>query len=93
MNRLLLNKDILSLSEFRSNASTLIKQVHDTKRPLVITKHGRSTAVILDINEYEDLVRMNELLLDIRKAEEQLVTGQGISHEKAKNIILQQIKG
>ena len=92
MQRLKFDQDIKPMSEFRTGIASFLKQVHDTKRPLVITQHGRSTAVLVDINEYEDLVSRNELLLDIRKAENQLLTGQGISHEKAKNIILKQIK-
>ena len=43
MQRIILKDDIHSLSEFRSNASGYISQVHSTKRPLVITQNGKSS--------------------------------------------------
>ena len=52
MNRIQLDQDIRSLSEFRANVATFIQQVHKTNRPLVITSHGRSTAVLLNVSEY-----------------------------------------
>lgn len=40
--RLIIDQDIKPMSEFRSSVSSFIKQVHDTKRPLVITQHGKA---------------------------------------------------
>ena len=60
MPRMLLDRDICPLSDFRANSATYIKQVHDTKRPLVITQRGRSAAVLLDVGEYEALLERIE---------------------------------
>ena len=88
MQRILLDQDIKPLSEFRANAAAFIKQVQATKRPMVITSHGKSAAVLLDVAEYEDLLEKNEVLQDIHMAEHQLQEGKGISHKEAKNRIL-----
>lgn len=88
MLRILLDQDIKPLSEFRANAAAFIKQVQATKRPMVITSHGKSAAVLLDVAEYEDLLERNEVLQDIHMAEQQLQEGKGISHKEAKNRIL-----
>jgi len=88
MQRILLDQDIKPLSEFRANAAAFIKQVQATKRPMVITSHGKSAAVLLDVSEYEDLLERNEVLQDIHMAEQQLQEGKGISHKEAKNRIL-----
>ena len=45
MHRIQLDKDIQPLSEFRSKVATYIEQVHNTKRPLLITQNGKSSAV------------------------------------------------
>jgi len=37
MQRIKINEDIPSLSEFRTGVASFMKQVHDTKRPLIIT--------------------------------------------------------
>ncbi|MFH1762245.1 MAG: type II toxin-antitoxin system Phd/YefM family antitoxin, partial [bacterium] len=71
------------VSDFRSNFSSLIDQVHDTKRPIVITQHGRSAAVLLDVSEYERMVDKFELIKEIETAAKQIDAGQGISHKQA----------
>ena len=83
MKRIMLANDIHPLSEFRSNASGFIAQVHTTKRPLVITQNGKSAAVLLDVNEYDKLVEKIELIQDIEMALNQIGEGKGISHSEA----------
>ena len=84
MKRIQLNKDIHPLSAFRANAATLISQVRKTKRPMVITQNGKSFVVILDVAEYESLIEKNEILKDVRTAENQIDAGLGIEHGEAK---------
>ena len=50
------SQDVQPLSAFRANAAGFLEQVRATKRPLVLTQHGKSAAVVLDVDEYESLV-------------------------------------
>ncbi|MCP3959868.1 MAG: type II toxin-antitoxin system Phd/YefM family antitoxin [bacterium] len=84
MHRPRLDKDIRPLSEFRANAATLVQQVQETKRPLVLTRRGHSAAVLIDVTEFERLVGEIEVLRDIRRGERQLENGEGIPHEEAR---------
>ena len=77
------SQDIQPLSTFRANAASLVQQVRETKRPLVLTQHGRSAAVVLDVEEYEAMVEEIELLRDVRHAEYELDSGQGIDSDAA----------
>lgn len=83
MHRLVLNQDIRPMSDFRSNVSGFIKQVHTTKRPIVITQHGKSSAILLDVSEYEKMMNKMELVEDIELATKQIKNGEGLSHNKA----------
>ena len=83
MARLELDKDIRPLSEFRANATSFIDQVNKTKRPMVITQHGKSTAILLDVGEYQLLLEKIELLDDIRRAEENIKDNKVMPHNKA----------
>lgn len=56
MGRLNIEEDIRPLSEFRANTAALVKQVKNTRRPLVLTQHGKSTVVLLDVGHYESLM-------------------------------------
>jgi antitoxin YefM len=92
MERINLNQDIKPLSEFRANATACLKQVHDTKRPIVITQHGKSSAVLMDVHEYELLLEKLELLQEIRLAETQISNNQGIGHNQVKKQILAKLR-
>ncbi len=83
MTRLILDEDVKPLSEFRANVASCISHVRKTKRPVVITHHGKSAAVLLDVSEYEILMRRMEILEDIHRAENQLAQGKGMAHETA----------
>ena len=87
MKRINLNQDIKPLSEFRANAAAFVQKVRKTKRPLVITQHGKSSAVLLDVEEYEYLIEKIELLQDIHIAEQQINKGLSIDHDDVKDKI------
>jgi antitoxin YefM len=92
MQRLKIDQDIKPLSEVRIGIANFIKQVHDTKRPVIITQHGKSVAVLLDVYEYEAIQEKLELLTDVHVSLNQLENGQGIAHEDAKEIVLKRVQ-
>ena len=82
------SEDVRPLSEFRANAASFVQQVQGTKRPVILTVHGRSAAVLLDVGEYETLLDQLELLHDVRTAEGQLTKGHTVSHAKAREKVM-----
>lgn len=83
-----LREDVRPLSEFRANAAAFVEQVQTTQRPIVLTQHGRSAAVLLDVAEYERLAERAEVLEDIRTAEAQVARGEGVEHSEARRQVL-----
>lgn len=79
-----LSTDIRPVSEFRANAAELIEHVRSSRRPLVLTQRGHSTAVVLDVEEYERMVEEIDLLSDVRTAMQQIDAGQALSNRAAK---------
>jgi len=92
MPRLKIDQDIRPLSEVRTGIANFIKQVHDTKRPVIITQHGKGVAVLLDAHEYEAMQEKLELLTDVQISLNQLESGQGINHEDAKEKVLNRVQ-
>jgi prevent-host-death family protein len=88
MSRVRVDEDIRPLSEFRAGVATFVKQLHDNRRPMVLTQRGRGVAVLLDVHEYEKMQERLEILEEVYKAEEQIVSGDGIAHEEARARIL-----
>ncbi|MDG1732438.1 MAG: type II toxin-antitoxin system Phd/YefM family antitoxin [Thalassotalea sp.] len=88
MGRIHFDQDIQPLSEFRAGVTSFIKQINETRRPLVITQRGKGVAVVLDVAEYEAMQEKIELLEEVQKAELQLASGEGISNSDARAQIL-----
>jgi prevent-host-death family protein len=76
------SEDVQPLSAFRANAAGFLEQIRATKRPLVLTQHGKSAAVVMDVEEYESLVEELEVVRDIRQAKAELARGEGIPHDQ-----------
>lgn len=74
--------DVRPVTEFRANTSAVIEQMHANKRPVILTQHGRSTAVLLDVGVYEGMVDELEFMRNLQVAEAQIAVGQVIPHEE-----------
>lgn len=92
MQRINYEQDIKPLSEFRAGVSSCVQQVTETKRPIILTQHGRGIAVLVDVGEFEAMHSRLELLEDIYRAEAQIEQGEALSHEDAKAQVMQRIK-
>ncbi len=84
MYKIQLDQDIQPLSEFRSKVAFYFDKVKKTKRPLIITQNGKSSAVLLDVSAYQSLVDKLEVLEDIKSAEEQINQGMEITNQEVK---------
>jgi prevent-host-death family protein len=78
--RLKPTRDIRPVTEFRANAAQYIDQVRETGQPVILTQHGRSAAVLLDVEAYETMLDELELLRDVRQAEDEVAAGRTRSH-------------
>jgi prevent-host-death family protein len=85
-------QDIRPLADFRANLAAVVRQVQQTKRPVILTQHGRSAAVLVDAAEYEALLERAELLEDVRVAEAEVASGRGMAHSKAKAAVLARVR-
>ena len=74
------SRDIQPVTEFRANAAQFIEQVQATGEPVVLTQHGKSAAVLLDVRSYEGLLDELALLRDVRTAERQVAAGKTLTH-------------
>ena len=66
-----ITRDIQSLSDFKQNASRFVKQVQETKEPIVLTVNGKPAVVIQDAESYQrmaDATEYNETVAAIREA-------------------------
>lgn len=74
------SRDVQPVTEFRAKAAQFIEQVQATGEPVILTQHGRSAAVLLDVESYESMMDELSLLRDVRVAEEQVAAGKSRGH-------------
>ena len=87
MNNFSISKDIEPLSEFRKRSADFIKRLKDEKQPIILTQHGKSAAVLMDVTEYERISKKLQLLEDLLEAKQQVEKGNTYSMEEARKRI------
>ncbi|WP_437590559.1 type II toxin-antitoxin system Phd/YefM family antitoxin [Sorangium sp. So ce1000] len=75
---------IKPVTEIKRHATEIIAQLQADHVPVLITEHGRSAAVLLDIESYQGLLRRIELLEGIARGERAFSEGRVASHDEAK---------
>jgi len=82
-----ISRDIEPLSAFRKKSADFIKRLKKDKQPIILTQHGKSAAVLMDVAEYERLNKKLELLEDLLEAKQQVQQGETYTMEEAKERI------
>jgi len=82
-----ISKDIEPLSAFRKKSADFIKRLKKDKQPIILTQHGKSAAVLMDVAEYERFSKKLELLEDLLEAKQQVQQGDTYTMEEAKDRI------
>ena len=86
-----ISKDIEPLSEFRKKSADFIKRLKKEKQPIILTQHGKSAAVLMDVSEYERFTKKLEMLEDLLEAKQQVEQGKTYTMDQAKERIEKQL--
>ncbi len=71
--------EIQPVTALKSGAARLLRSVHETRRPVVITQSGKPKGVLIDYESYEDLRRATVLLKLIAQGEADWKAGRTFS--------------
>lgn len=69
--------NIIPVSDLRQEAAKLLKQLNESKDPLIITQRGRAAAVIMGVDAYEESEQEKELLRLLVKGDKEIEMGDG----------------
>ena len=70
-----ITEDIRSITDLKRNTSSVLDQIHKTKRPIILTVNGKAEAVLVDAKEYEKITSAFNLLKLLAPAEEDIKEG------------------
>lgn len=86
MRALKLSEDIRPVTDLKSHGADIIRQV-ESGHAVVLSKRGRAVAVVVSVQEYEELHDNADrfaLQRAVEEAENELAAGQGIPHATIK---------
>lgn len=70
-----MNNAIRPVSDLRNNFADISKVVHETGKPVFLTKNGFGDMVVLSMEAYENLQFESEIYLKLKEAEKQAKLG------------------
>ena len=73
--------DILPISQMKTRAAALLREVGETRRPLVLTDKGEARGVLLDVASYQELRDATLLLKLLAQGEEDVRRGRTVPQE------------
>lgn len=80
-------EDVCPVSEFRADINKKLKYASEKRRPILLTQHGKSAAVVLDVKTYQALLYERDLFEDVRVAEEQIKKGETYTTSEVKALL------
>ncbi|MBC8383951.1 MAG: type II toxin-antitoxin system Phd/YefM family antitoxin [Candidatus Cloacimonetes bacterium] len=76
-----ITEDILSITDLKKRTNSILKQIHQTKRPIILTVNGKAEAVLLDAMEYEKITTAFD------EMQKMISEGSGLEAEKRERAV------
>lgn len=76
-----ITNDIKPVTYLKSQAATVLKQINETRRPMIITQNGEAKAVIQDPKSYQDMKNAISMLKLLSFAEEDIKNNELLDEE------------
>jgi prevent-host-death family protein len=73
------------VTSLKRQATKILADLHDSKEPVLITEHGKPSAYLVDVDDYEFMQNRLSILEGIARGERSIVDGKVVSHSEAKD--------
>jgi prevent-host-death family protein len=77
-------QNIKPISYVKAHTTEVVKNVRETKSPIIITQNGEAKAVIIDIESYQKTLNAINLAKLLNFSEMDLKNGNIVTHEEAR---------
>jgi prevent-host-death family protein len=72
------------VTNLKRQATRILADLHDSKEPVLITEHGKPSAYLVDVQDYEFMQRRLALLEGLSMGERAILEGRDTSHSEAR---------
>jgi len=73
------------VTNLKRQATKILADLHDSKEPVLITEHGRPSAYLVDVEDFEFMQRRMQILEGIAVGEQALLEGRVLVDEEARD--------
>ena len=80
------------VTTLKRQATKILADLHDSKEPVLITEHGKPSAYLVDVADYEFMQNRMHILEGIAKGESAINENKVHSHEDAKKAMSKWLK-
>ena len=80
------------VTTLKRQATTILADLRSTKEPVLITEHGKPSAYLLDVSDYEEMQKRMLILEGIAKGESNISEGKLVGHHEAENRLSKWLK-
>ena len=80
------------VTNLKRQATRILSDLHESKEPILITEHGRPSAYLLDVDDYELMQNRINILEGIARGETSFHEGRISSHSEAKDKMAKWLK-
>lgn len=72
------------VTTLKRQATKILSELHETKEPILITEHGKPSAYLVDVEDFEMMQTRMTILDGLARGETAYQEGRIFSHSKAK---------
>jgi len=80
------------VTNLKRQATKILADLHVSKEPVLITEHGRASAFLLDVEDFEMMQRRIEILEGIARGEVAFEEGRVVSNSVARKKLKKWLK-
>lgn len=72
------------VTNLKRQATKILADLHESKEPVLITEHGRPSAYLVDVADFELMQRRMQILEGVAKGERAILEGRTVSDGTAR---------
>jgi prevent-host-death family protein len=80
------------VTTLKREATKVLKELREQKEPVLITEHGKPSAYLVDVDQFEALQHKISVLETLARGEKAISEGRIISNKKAKERLSRWLK-
>ena len=71
------------VTTLKRQATKILADLHESKEPVLITEHGKPSAYLVDVDDYEFMQQRMKILEGITRGQSAIQSGNSYTHSEA----------